>query len=102
MKVVYNRDFGSFCLSEQALDWLSQRGYEVDEWGWDKKNKCDFPRHHKALVECVEVLGKKAGFDFGTSLKIYEIEGKQYHIINYNGSETVLTPENTPWVEVGE
>ena len=100
-KVVFNNSFGGFTLSPLALSWLSERGHEVSDSGWDEVNNCPFPRHHPALVECVEVLGEKAGDEFVSDLAIAEIEGNQYYIEDYDGNETVHTPKNVRWVVIG-
>ena len=98
-KVVYNKSVGGFCLSPKAVAWLSERGLNVDEWGDEIEHNLGLvPRHHPLLIECVETLKEEAGDE--SELAIYEIEGFQYHIVDYDGAETVHTPENTKWVEV--
>ncbi len=57
------------------------------------------PRHDADLVAVVEELGDTANGSFA-KLNIAEIEGNQYFIDEYDGSETVETPETQQWVTV--
>ncbi len=104
-KLVYNKGFGGYRLSVKAINWMNENGLVVMGNGsmvvaqGDKTYFQEIPRHHPVLVKCVETLGKEAG-EWCATLSVLEIEGTQYHIVEYDGFETVLTPENTPWVEV--
>ena len=62
-KIVINCCFGGFSLSKEAYDFL---GYEWDYYGYLHYHE-DFEdmdikefRTHPKLIECVEILGKKA------------------------------------------
>lgn len=55
----------------------------------------DIPRHHPLLVQVVEELGEEANAS-AADLRIEEIEGFPYYIEDYDGKESVLTPED--WV----
>jgi hypothetical protein len=94
MKVVYNGCFGGFGLSKKAL----QRGRELSgnsEWGSDDR---DLSRHDPILIKVVEELGVSASDEFA-DLLIKEIpDGSPYYIDEYDGSESVQTKENIPWV----
>ena len=98
--IVVNGSYGGFALSPLALSWLSERGHELSEHGWDEENDCYFPRHHPALVECVEVLGDEANAE-SADLGITEIEGNRYIIKEYDGHEIVQTPKTFSWVVIG-
>lgn len=121
-KVVYNSDYGGFLLSLNAIEWLEQNCkdnelrdfikslrisyyeqlpiigkeyhsslkdesicYNVSEWFEDK-------RHHKDLVAVVEALGNDANGRHA-KLAIANIYCNQYRIDQYDGSESVITPE---------
>ena len=51
MKIVVNKCYGGFGLSEAAYNFL---GLEWDGYGY-----ADIPRNDPKLVECVETLGDK-------------------------------------------
>lgn len=80
-KVVYNKSFGGFKLSDVAVELLVQRGLPRDPW-------CTkIPRHHPELVAIVEILGDKASGDF-SNLSVTEVTSK-YIIDEYDGQETI-------------
>ena len=91
-KVVYNGSFGGFGLSDKAKKRLRKHGitdpYEVE-------------RHNPILIQCVEELGIKVN-DFCSDLRIEEINGDRYWIQDYDGMETVYTPETIDWVVIKE
>ena len=59
------------------------------------------PRHDKDLVACVEALGNKAS-GFCSSLAICEIEGNMYYIEDYDGQETIITPDSDCFIKIEE
>ena len=102
VKVVYNRCFGGFGLSDEALKRLIELGCtEVETDGGYYHLPCDFPRHHPLLVKVVEELGEKANGDFA-NLKIATIEDNRYIINEYDGQESVQTPDYINWVIVDD
>lgn len=142
-KVVYNRCFGGFCLSVEAMlkifekknqplyvykrDYTNNKDYannvfkkiknfedsnssfftfSIKDFGDEVKNlpdDCmvccyDLPRHDKELVQVIEELGYKANGDYA-DLAIKEIEGNVYRIDEYDGNESVITPDTSfDWV----
>lgn len=104
-KVVFNKGYGGYGLSAKAIAWLNENGLVVMSNSTMILRKGEqtyfqeIPRHHPLLVKCVEELGLEAGDDCAT-LHVCEIEGTQYYIEDYDGFETVKTPENTSWVEI--
>lgn len=109
VKVVYNRNYGGFRLSRQAVEWMAKRGHpaaieylkdnpERTDSGWLWPDPCELPRHDPLLVEVVEELGK----DAGATLAVAEIDGNRYYVTEYDGFETVYTPEMDVWVVVEE
>lgn len=94
IKVVYNACFGGYGLSELALKRYRDKTGEPVFFEEDM----DTGRHDPVLVEIVEELGELAN-DSCANLKVIEVEGK-YRITEYDGFETVETPESIDWVEV--
>ena len=85
-KVVINSDFGGFGLSEQAEEWLKERGVEDPD---------DLERDDPLLVECVGTLGEEANGRF-SELKIVEIpDDVDYLIEDYDGREHVAEKHRT-------
>lgn len=78
MKVVINRCYGGFGLSEKAMKFL-----RVDsEWP-------DIARNDPKLVECVEKLGEEANGAYA-ELKVIEIpDDVNWEIGEYDGLEWV-------------
>ena len=122
-KVVYNACYGGFSLSLKAVDWLEENAkdealhkfiktaktnnlnsstslkyeylcYDVSYWFENK-------RHHKDLVAVVEALGDEASGSCA-ELEIMEISGNQYRIDEYDGSEEVITPEDSDWIFIND
>lgn len=129
-KVVYNSDYGGFSLSLKAVEWLEQNCkdselrdfiesmrivyyeqlpkigkerssslkdeficYNVSNWFEDR-------RHHKDLVAVVEALGNDAN-GRGAKLAIEKVYGNQYRIDQYDGAESVVTPEDdVRWIVI--
>ena len=84
MKVVINRCFGGFGLSEKAYEFL---GLEWDGFGY--KYNGDYFRTDAKLVECVETLGEEANGRYA-ELKVVEIpDDVEWEIDYYDGVETI-------------
>lgn len=90
-KVVYNACYGGFGLSKEAIQYLK------DKHGLNSNE--EFERHDKRLVDVVEVLGDKAS-GFCAKLAIAEIDSPMYRIDEYDGFESVETPETYNWVVI--
>lgn len=122
-KVVYNACYGGFSLSLKAVDWLEENcednelsdfikslrlaGKEYsfaskDEYlRYDVSGWFDGKRHHKDLIAVVETLGHEANGPC-VKLEIMEISGNQYRIDEYDGSEEVITPEDSDWIFIND
>ncbi len=93
MRVVINRRYGGFGLSEEAIAWLRERGW--------KHCDCpeDAPRHDPLLIKCVETLGEKANGehaklsieDAGNAYTIHEHDGKER--VEYAGGDAIAITE---------
>lgn len=94
-KVVYNSCFGGFGLSDEAETlYKSLSGREF--------NAYKVARHDQFLVEVVETLGSRANRrDAASHLRVDEIDGSRYRVTEYDGAESVETPDTISWVDVG-
>lgn len=124
-KIVYNRDYGGFSLSLQAIDWLEQNGSkEIKQVIQKIKNDAtnnvssqhsqelyiiyhiadyfDSLRHDPDLIAVVEALGDKANGECAR-LAIMTIDGNMYRVETYDGAEDVITPDcDHEWVIINE
>lgn len=91
IKVVFNAAYGGFGLSEEGEALYNHFA------GEDEFNAYEVSRHDPILVHVVETLGDAAGGDRHT-LHIKIIEGNQYKIDEYDGYESVITPESMRWI----
>lgn len=128
-KVVYNDCYGGFTLSDKAINWLSEHGSErtkkfiaqkrleanekVKDYDSRVRVTSDstrkfyimdavrnfLDRHDPDLVAVVEALGKEVNGTF-SDLAIEEIDGDMYNIEEYDGKETVVTPDDTCWTVI--
>jgi len=91
--VVYNTCYGGFRLSSEAeARYAELKGISIFNL-WDD----EIPRHDPHLVQVVQELNNKAAGNY-SSLKIEWIpRGSKYYIKDYDGSETVLTPDTIKW-----
>lgn len=89
MKVVINRCYGNFSLSEEAYEYL---GLTWDDgYGY----KYDDDRANPKLVECVETLGDKAN-GYLAKLEVVEIpDDVEWQIEQYHGIEWVAEKHKT-------
>lgn len=113
-KVVYNECFGGFSLSKQAIirareisgnnRWgdclipgeLYEDGTPVSDTLFGGFHP-DIERHNPVLVQVVEELGQAANSRF-SDLRIAEVQGR-YRIDEYDGSETVIEPEDDKYID---
>lgn len=88
MKVVVNKSYGGFMLSDEQYDKLMElKGKEV--------NPFNLPRHDLDLVKVVETLPS-------ADLQVEEIPGSIYRIVEYDGFETIETPESIKWIDASK
>lgn len=96
-KVVINSQFGGFRLSDEAIEFLREKGLTEKKlrlylWG-------NIPRHDELLVEVVEALGKLAARK-GSVLVVENIPGTKYTIHETDGAEKLYFPEMEWRVEI--
>lgn len=117
-KVVYNACYGGFSLSLKAVEWLAEHATDLELKTYIKEKLTDEPksfigtligtwfdnknkRHHKDLVAVVEALGSEANGPCA-KLEIMTIDLNQYRIDEYDGSEEVITPEDSDWIIIND
>lgn len=100
-KVAYNTCYGGFGLSKEASEYLNKHwNCNIDpEYGYIDED--EIPRHHKGLIEVIEMLGDKANGEHA-KLKVTEIDTPMYRIYDYDGIESVETPDSYTWVIINE
>lgn len=109
-KVVLNKCYGGFKLSQKAINWFLKHNlftnliheYEEIEPLFDGKYYIEawlIPRHHPALINCVEALKEDASSDY-SNLEVVEFEGDLYRIKEYDGWESIETPNNIHWTNI--
>ena len=84
---VYTKDFGKEFVDDRNL-YLNK--YELHT------NKDNVDRKDKDLIKIIEILGRKVASTSLSNLKIAEVEDK-WRIIEFDGRETVETPESIKW-----
>ena len=105
-KIVLNRCYGGFGVSEKAVEWLQANGassekVRVQDSGLTSAKGvytvCVLERHDPLLVKCVETLGEEASGD-SAALEVVEIDQPMYRISEYDGSESVEEPSHVRWI----
>ena len=105
-KVVINSFFGDFGLSNEAMDRLVELGYELTVNPYYKPHEksiftykyyqpYSINRTDPTLIQVVEELGERANGDCA-NLEVVEVEGL-YYITDYDGLESIETPDNIDW-----
>ena len=124
-KIVYNSCYDGYTLSYKAIDWLSEHGSErtknfiaqkrieakeIEDFSSASQERIDnvtrfyvidavrsfLKRHDPDLVAVVEALGEEVNGTL-SKLAIEEIDGDRYYIDEYDGIETVITPDCICW-----
>ncbi len=102
MKVVLNKCFGGFSISQEAAELMSKNGCErakkeLEEskddsfygYGYVEGMDGGYDRTSTYLINAVETLGKKS-WGRCAELKVVEIpDGIEYDIADYDGIETL-------------
>jgi len=89
-RVVINTCYGGYGFSEKALGLFLKFGITCPE---------DLPRHDPIVIHVVETLGVKANSS-GSFLKVVTIEGFKYRIHEYDGLESIVTPEEEKYITI--
>ena len=100
MKVVINRCFGGFGLSDEAIELYAEKkgiklGEKLKYGGYEELWEGDIPRNDLVLVWVVEHLGEKAN-GWAAELDIVEIpEDVDWYVEEYDGVEHVAERHRT-------
>tara|TARA_R100000234_G_scaffold118380_1_gene98696 strand:- start:936 stop:1259 length:324 start_codon:yes stop_codon:yes gene_type:complete len=95
-RVVVNRCFGGFSLSEEAVELARKRGLMIDDHGWFDLDSY-VARHNKVLVGVVDELGSERASGSCSRLEVYELSSPLYRIEEYDGREIVHEPGASYW-----
>lgn len=98
-RVVINTCFGGFSLSDFALLELEKKGHELRRTDYGIYLTKPIERHDPDLIAVVQALGANANGRFA-NLVVVEFEGNKYIVDEYDGSESVITPDNQDWIEI--
>lgn len=101
-KVVVNTCYGGFSLSNEAIQYLYNKyNIEYDKYEWGRNERLylldEIERHDPRLIDVVETLGEKANGECAR-LEIKEIYSYVYRISEYDGLESIETPDRIDWV----
>lgn len=93
-EIVLNACYGGFGISDEAKKWLSERGMTTEqiEFEVDRHWPTNEIRMNPLLIECVKTLGKKANGNH-SDLRIETFSGNKIRIDEYDGIESLKTPE---------
>lgn len=107
-KIVINRCYGGFGISRKAAERLLELGFKDSQLEKELNNEKyysynsyypEIPRHHPLLVQVVEELGTRKASGSGAELEVIEIEGNLYNIDEYDGYESISTPNTISWID---
>ena len=105
-KIVLNRCYGGFGVSEKAVEWLQANGASSEKVRMQDSgltssryvySVCVLERHDPLLVKCVETLGEEASGD-SAALEVVEINQPMYRISENDGAESVEEPSHVHWI----
>lgn len=100
MKVVINRCYGQFRLSDVALKMLrelkSDKRLSSEDFTWDGTGH--FYRYDDDLVSVVEKLGSKHASGAYAELDLVEVD-TNFCVEDEAGMETVLQPDTVIWLD---
>lgn len=88
--IVINTCYGGYGFSKEARDLFLK---------FDITHPEDLPRHDPRVIHVVETLGENANGNY-SCLKIVTIEGFKYRIEEYDGTESIVTPEEEKYITI--
>lgn len=98
-RAVINTCYGGFGLSAFAIDMMEERGYKVNRYDFGSYLDNHIDRHNEDLLEVLEILGDDAN-GMCAELTIVEFDGNVYQIDEYDGYESIVTPEGQRWIVI--
>lgn len=97
-KVVINRCYGGFSLSKELGDILIEKYGIGQQCRFGYWLPDDIERHDKRLISAIEDLGLDKSSGMCSKLSIETIHCAMYRIDEYDGMETLCTPDNQEWI----
>jgi hypothetical protein len=92
IRIVHNAEYGGYTLPNDVQSQLAMLGHD---------KPYDLPRHHPDLVRLVtEWLAADPSRAKQSDLALCSIDSDRYYLEEYDGIETVWTPETVPWVHI--
>jgi len=93
-KIIYNNCYGGFGLSDLAEAALLRAGCTEEEvYDFRYEN-----RHDPRLVHVVETMGYEIAGGPCSELCVATIPGTKYRLTEYDGMESVDTPDTVRWI----
>ena len=90
MKVVINRCWGGFGITEECLTLYNKLSGENKKYGWD------IERDDTNLIKAIEQIGEKEASQELGDIHIVEIpDGIEYEIEDYDGMESIHEVHNS-------
>jgi hypothetical protein len=104
-EIVLNGCYGGFSLSREAVKYMADKGCKISKELLNEDIdsyylfQTDKERYNPLLVEAVKNLGEKAN---GRNAQLYidKIEGTKFRISEYDGLESIETPDRIHWTEI--
>ena len=110
-KVAINECYGGFGISYDCARLMAEMGHEKaiemfnDKAFTGKEDKygdiegfyphlLDTNRHHPILIAAIEKLGSLKASGEYSKIVVYSIKGNEYEITDYDGMETLTTPQS--------
>lgn len=90
VNVVVNGCFGGYGFNELGEAIFADLGFQ---------DPMTLSRHHPVLVKVVEEIGNEIS-GMGSDLYVETIKGHEYRINEYDGSETVVVPGQSNYINV--
>ena len=87
------------CLSIDLGDSISEEEVDKKLVNENYVDRYDFSRHDPILIQVVEELGDVANGELA-QLKVVTIDSDSYRIDEYDGAESVITPEMERYIKI--
>lgn len=80
MKIAIGSDHGGYALKLEIIKHLTDRGFEVKDYGCDSPASCDYPTYSKAVTDAITTKDAELGIlvcgtGIGMSMAANKVEG---------------------------
>ncbi len=107
MKIAFGCDHGGFSAKEKLLNYLSNKGYEIKDFGTFSNDSCDYPEYAEAV--CKSVLSGESekgvlicGTGIGMSIVANKIKGiRCAHVTDLFTAEMTRKHNDTNVIALG-